>query len=555
MKLRSLKLFIFLLSVVMLQGQEAGWHLGEANPDASIGISAHEIYSKLLNGRASSTVVVAVIDSGVDVEHEDLKDNMWINVDEIPGNGIDDDNNGYIDDIHGWNFIGGPDGENVGPDTYEVTRLYASLRYKYEKADVTKLSKKDKEEYERFLKYKEEVETEREKAESSLERIAATEDRLLGGLNAIQEALDGKPLTLESLQGVDVTDNEILAMGKNMLLDFIARGEEVMSIDSLKMLVVDDLSGAKEYYESKVMYGYNPDFNPRTIVGDDYDDVDQRGYGNNDYEGPDAFHGTHVAGIIAAVRDNEIGMDGVADNVRIMTVRAVPDGDERDKDVANAIRYAVDNGASIINMSFGKGFSWNEKVVEDAIKHAEKNDVLLVHAAGNSSQDNDVTDNFPNDIYKGKGFLFFKGKNKAYKNWLEVGALNYQTGESLPAPFSNYGADNVDLFAPGMAIYSTIPDDMYKDAQGTSMASPVVAGVAAVLRSYFPTLSAEQVKSILMESVVVQNTNVMLPGDNSKIVPFSDLSVTGGVVNAEKAIKLAMKTKGKKKVKKSPERA
>ena len=436
MKLRStILIFACTIFAFGLSAQEPGWHLGEANPETSIGISAQSIYSTLLKGKTSQPVVVAVIDSGVDAEHEDLADNMWINTDEIPDNGIDDDNNGYVDDIHGWNFIGGSDGRNVGADTYEVTRLYASLKYKYEDADVSKLSKKDKEEYEKFLKYKEEVQKERDKASTSLERIAATEDRLLGGLNAIEEALDGKELSLESLQGIDATDNELLAMGKNMLLDFIARGEELVPIDSLRALVNNDLQGAKDYYQGKLDYAYNPDFDTRDIVGDNYSDQNERYYGNNDVEGPDAFHGTHVAGIIGAVRNNEIGMDGVADNVKIMSVRAVPDGDERDKDVANAIRYAVDNGASIINMSFGKGFSWNEKVVKEAIRHAADNDVLLVHAAGNSSQDNDVTDNFPNDMYQGKGFLFFKGKKKNYKNWLEIGALNYQVGEYLICTF------------------------------------------------------------------------------------------------------------------------
>ena len=555
MKLRSIFLIPALCLVTgLLSAQQPGWHLGEARPDSSIGISLQNVYANLLKGRASTPVVVAVIDSGVDVDHEDLKDNMWINEDEIPDNGIDDDNNGYVDDIHGWNFIGGPNG-NVGADTYEVTRLYASLKYKYEDADPNKLSKKDKKEYEKFLVYKEEVQKERDKAESALERIKANEDRYIGGLNAIQEALGSKEINLENLQNIDASDDEILAMGKNILLDFIARGTENISVDTIKMQIEESFDGAEEYYGGKLEYAYNPDFNPRNIVGDDYSDPDQRFYGNNDYEGPDAFHGTHVAGIIGAVRNNEVGMDGVADNVLIMTVRAVPDGDERDKDVANAIRYAVDNGASVINMSFGKGYSWNEKVVEEAIAYAEKNDVLLVHAAGNSSQDNDVTDNFPNDNYKGKGFLFFKGKEKNYDNWLEIGALNYQVGENLPAPFSNYGSDNVDLFAPGMAIYSTIPGSEYQNAQGTSMASPVVAGVAALIRSYFPSLTAPQVKSILMQSVVKQDVQVYVPGSDSDKVSFSELSVSGGVVNAEKAVKLAMQTKGKKKNKKSPNKA
>ncbi|NNE15513.1 MAG: S8 family serine peptidase [Saprospiraceae bacterium] len=554
MKIKSILIMLFIASFFNIEAQEIGWQLQAADENSSIGISAQSLYSDLLKGRASSTVVVAVIDSGVDVEHEDLADNIWINVDEIPDNNVDDDNNGYVDDVYGWNFIGGPNG-NVDADTYEVTRLYGKLKYKYENADVAKLSKKDKEEYELFLKYKKEVESKYNSAESSLNNIKAAEDRYITGLSAVKELVGDTTITLEVLQGVDAGDDAALAVGKNILLDQIARGNEIDNIDEIIDGVKEQMSGAKDYYTDQVKYAYNPDFDSRDVIGDNYDDPYEKYYGNNDVEGPDARHGTHVAGIIGAVRGNEIGMDGVADNVRIMSVRTVPNGDERDKDVANAIRYAVDNGASIINMSFGKGYSWNEKVVEEAIKYAEKNDVLLVHAAGNSSQNNDTTDNFPNDTYKGKGFLFFKGKTKQYKNWLEVGALSYENGEKLAAPFSNYGQANVDLFAPGMEIYSTVPNDEYEPLQGTSMAAPVVAGVAAVLRSYFPTLTAVQVKNILMQSVTKQMVEVYVPGSQTDKVPFSTLSVSGGVVNVEKAVNLAKQTKGKKKIKKGNSKA
>jgi subtilisin family serine protease len=272
-------------------------------------------------------------------------------------------------------------------------------------------------------------------------------------------------------------------------------------------------------------------------------------YGNNDVEGPDALHGTHVGGIIGAVRDNDLGMDGVAPNVKLMSVRAVPDGDERDKDVANAIRYAVDNGASIINMSFGKGFGTHKQLVDDAVKYAESKDVLLIHAAGNSGQNNDTTPNFPNATFEKKsGFLFFKKKRKA-KNWIEVGALNYKDGEDAPAPFSNYGEKEVDVFAPGMKIYSTLPNNEYAPLQGTSMAAPVVAGVAATIRAVYPRLTAVQVKEAIMMSVTPLKQEVKLPGSKSDKVNFSKLSVTGGTVNLEKALQYASKLQGKKKVK------
>ncbi|HMP31768.1 MAG TPA: S8 family serine peptidase, partial [Saprospiraceae bacterium] len=262
--------------------------------------------------------------------------------------------------------------------------------------------------------------------------------------------------------------------------------------------------------------------------------------------GPDALHGTHVGGIVGAIRDNNIGMDGIAPNVKLMVIRAVPDGDERDKDVANAIRYAVDNGASIINMSFGKSYSPEKNIVDEAVKYAEKNDVLLVHAAGNSAENIDVADNFPNAFLGKSGFIF--KKNRYAKNWIEVGALSYKKDADMVAGFSNYGSKRVDLFAPGVQIFSTTPNNQYRYLQGTSMAAPVVAGVAAVLRSHFPTLTAIQVKEVLMKSTIPFTNMVKQPG-TGKEVPFNTLSVSGGVVNLYKAYELAEKTKGKKKIK------
>ena len=549
MKILTIIPICMLLGFSQSYAQENGWHLKDADLNGSVGIAANRLESTL-KGHAASTVVVAVIDSGVDVEHEDLRENIWINSGEIPNNGKDDDNNGYIDDIHGWNFIGGPNG-NVNDETLEVTRLYARDRYKYENADPSKLSKDEKKNYEQFLVWKEKIEAEVTKNTSRLERYQESKSNVNRGLGAISEALGDKEITLENLLLIDPGNDENLGIGKNILTDQLTKGGPIESIEKLKNDINVEIDGAIEYFNGQLNHYYNPDFDTRHIVGDNYADQNERYYGNNDVDGPESSHGTHVAGIIGAVRDNDVGMDGVASHVQIMSVRTVPNGDERDKDVANAIRYAVDNGASIINMSFGKGFSWNEKIVEDAIKYAEKKDVLLVHAAGNSSNDNDIEDNFPNDMYTGKGFLFFKGKEKNFKNWIEVGALNYENGENIAAPFSNYGAKNVDLFAPGMEIYSTTPDNSYQSMQGTSMAAPVVAGVAAVIRSHFPALTAVQVKTILMSTVTKINDRVIIPGSKDDKKPFSELCISGGVVNIEKAVKLAKMTKGKKKIKKS----
>ena len=527
--------------------QDAGWHLKAADKDGSIGVAAESMH-KQLKGMEGQTVVVAVIDSGIDIEHEDLADNIWVNTGEIPNNGKDDDNNGYIDDVNGWNFIGGPNG-NVNEETLEVTRLYARDRYRFENAVRSQLSKSEQKEYDLFIKCKEDIDKNVERSKKSLENYSNAISNIEAGLDAIKSALGDKEITKENIEAVESMDGDALSIGKNILLEQLASGAEVEDIDELKNGLTSDYQGAVDHFSGRLEYYYNPDFDSRHIVGDNYADQTEKYYGNNDVEGPDALHGTHVAGIIGAVRNNDIGTDGVASNVKLMSVRTVPDGDERDKDVANAIRYAVDNGASIINMSFGKAFSWNEKIVEDAIKYAEKNDVLLVHAAGNSHQDNDVSDNFPNDIYVKKRFWILKDKVKTYNNWLEVGALNYKNGEDLAAPFSNYGAKNVDLFAPGMSIHAPVPDNEYQPLQGTSMAAPVVAGVAAVIRSQYPGLTAVQVKNILMSSVTRINQKVKVPGEKDKMKMFSELSISGGVVNAKDALKLAKITPGKKKVK------
>lgn len=542
--IKKLFLGVLLAGSLSLQAQEApaNWFNLDYEADGIHGVSTERAYKELLKGKKSVPVIVSVIDSGVDNVHEDLADVMWVNRGEVPGNGIDDDGNGYIDDINGWNYIGGKNGENVDADTYEVTRLYRKYKYKYENADPSKLTKKAKEEYDFYLKVKEEVQEKLEKAKKNLVRYQTMQDNMLKGLSAVGNLLGDGTLTVANLDSVAALGDEDVVAGVNLAKRIMT---EKKTIPGMKSLVKDQLSGAVKHFKTQAEVAFNTDFDSRKVIGDDYSNSYEKDYGNSDVKGPDSFHGTHVAGIIGAIRDNGLGMNGVADNVQIMSVRTVPNGDEHDKDVANAIIYSVDNGATVINMSFGKGYSWDKEAVEKAIKHAEKNDVLLVHAAGNSNQNNDTSDNFPNDMYTKKG-LFCK-KEKVFNNWLEVGALNYKDGENAVAPFSNYGVKQVDIFAPGMAIYSTTPENNYGDAQGTSMAAPVVAGVAALIRSYYPSLTAVQVKDILMRSSVKRNIKVKKPGSD-ELVDFKSLSVSGGQVNAYHAIKLAATVKGKKKL-------
>ncbi len=542
---KTILILVFLSVFVMGQSQESlpqNWHMLDKNLDGLNGVSSERTYAELLTGKKAKTIIVAILDSGVDFNHEDLKDVMWVNTKEIPGNQIDDDHNGYVDDIHGWNFIGGKNG-NVGADTYETTRLYAEMKYKYENADREKLTSSQKKDFDLYLKLKSDVESRRKSAQVNLDNIQQSENTIIGAIDALSNALGDKPFTMENIEKIDEGDSKNLSMGVAIAKQILQDNATVPSLAELKKFILQDFKEGKDHYSNELNYAFNPDFNPRTIVGDDYSNVNERYYGNNDVQGPDAMHGTHVAGLIAAKRFNGLGIDGIADHVRIMSVRCVPDGDERDKDVANAIRYAVDNGASIINMSFGKGYSPYKEAVDEAIKYAAEHDVLLVHAAGNAGTDNDKVENFPNKNYRKKKFL---SCNKA-DNWLEVGASSFEPAPEMIAGFSNYGKKSVDLFSPGVQIYSTIPGSKYENLQGTSMASPIAAGVAAMIRSYFPNLTAKQVKEILVKSAVKQNEMTKEPGSKTE-VKLSDISVSGGTINAYEAVKLASKTKGKKKI-------
>lgn len=523
------------------------WFLRDPETDSVQGVSAERTYSSLLSGKPSRTVIVAVIDSGVDIDHEDLKEVLWINEDEVPGNGIDDDKNGYVDDIHGWNFIGGKNG-NVNEDTYEVTREYARLKPKYENVEEKSINKKNRAEYEYWKKVKEKYDRDfkfnKEQFDqyNSQYQLYANAFMTIHYCDSLLQRASGKAVSKSSLQSIEVT-NDTLNFAKQTLtkiLETVEGDVEVSEFLDELGYYIDQLKEGVDHYRVAVEYGYNTDFNSRTIVGDNPDDLYEKGYGNNDVEGPDPRHGTHVAGIIAADRDNNLGVKGIADNVRIMSVRAVPNGDERDKDVANAIIYATDNGAHIINMSFGKAFSPGKEAVDKAVKYAESKGVLLIHAAGNDGDNLDQKNNYPSKT--------FANGNQA-KTWLEIGASSWGADENFVGSFSNYGKKSVDLFAPGVKIYSTTPDNSYEDLQGTSMACPATSGVAAILMSYFPDLTAQQVRDIIRQSTrKFDGLKVTVPGGQEE-VPFNTLSETGGLVNAYEAVKLAMTIKGKAPVK------
>ena len=513
------------------------WHLKDQQKDGIYGISLDKAYEFVKN-KKSKTVLVAVIDSGIDTTHEDLKPVLWKNPKEVPGNGVDDDKNGYVDDVYGWNFIGGKDGRNVQEDSYEASRVYHKFKERFQNiSDPSTLSKEDQYLYDMWQKSADQVGS---KTTNGLELVimrrsyvaAASSDSIL------RKAMGKETYTGKELDAYVPVSEDAKKAKRTLLYLFSANNMMDETNTGFLTGLNDYITGEEKKAEAAEKAP--KDFRSE-IVKDNYNDLNDRYYGNSDVMAgtENSLHGTHVSGIIGASRTNGKGVEGIADNVKIMMIRAVPDGDEHDKDIALAIRYAVDNGARVVNMSFGKGYSPEKKWVDDAVKYAQSKGVLLVHAAGNDAANNDTTDNFPNPRY-------VLDTAKA-SNWITVGASSDpQIGGSLTASFSNYGKNEVDVFAPGTKIYAPVPaKDEYKALSGTSMASPVVAGVAAFLMSYYPNLNAEQIKQVIENSAVKPAIKAKNPG-NQEMVELAEISKTGGIINAYEAALLAEKMSGNK---------
>jgi len=490
--------------------QKETWGQADLATDTIPGMSINKAYV-FLKGKKGIEVIVGVVDSGIDLKHEDLSAVAWVNKKEIPNNGKDDDNNGYVDDINGWNFLGPIYKENA-----EIERILKNPKLV---DDATYKIIKDAQDNKT-----KEATTNKFRFNQMLQAVQFADKTLADHLKK-EEYTKEEIATIKSedtaaMQSVNIA-NQMYGFGLSSLSQAITEiKKEIKKADDL--ISGDNL---KTYY--------------RKTLGDNAQDFSTKYYGDNNTNPTtkDEAHGTHVSGIIGAVRNNGIGMNGVANHVKIMAVRTVPDGDEYDKDVALAIRYAVDNGAKVINTSFGKSYSPNKEWVYDAIKYAAEKDVLIVNAAGNDAKDIDVERTYPNDS---KDL-----KTEFADNVITIGAMSSDYNENLPADFSNYGKINVDIFAPGVQIYSTIPENEYEYFSGTSMAAPSTVGVAALIRSYYPKLSAKQVKHIIMNSGTKIDLEVIKPGSFSEENPkgvkvlFSELSVTGRIVNAYNALKMA----------------
>ncbi|MFD2202445.1 S8 family peptidase [Shivajiella indica] len=490
------------------------WNQLDLIQDTIPGMSVDRAYKEIIRRKKGKPIIVAVLDSGIDLLHEDISNVLWKNKGEVPGNNEDDDNNGYIDDIHGYNFLG---------DAY-----YEQWEY----ARILRLGIGD-ENYQ--AKAKRKFDSEFEEAMQNIYQMQGMAGMINEADSAVRKELGKNTYTIEDLESLPY-ENEDLNQKAALLMQILSISD---GLDELKGFIDDGVS----YYSEQLKYNLNLEFDGRKVVGDDPYDLDDKGYGNGNPQSQlkDESHGTHVAGIIAAERGNKLGINGVANHVEIMGIRAVPDGDEYDKDIAWGIRYAVDNGAKIINASFGKSFSPNPEWVYDAIKYAESKDVLIVLAAGNDglNLDDPENPNFPND------HKFQIGK-KFVDNVITVGALTPFFGTDMIATYSNYGAKTVDIFAPGEQVYSTMPENEYEFQGGTSMAAPAVAGIAALIRSYYPGLSASQVKKIIMESGLAPKLKVSIGEEGMKELSLADLCISGKIANAYNAMLLAKQVhKGK----------
>ncbi|MCK8521485.1 S8 family serine peptidase [Aquimarina sp. D1M17] len=499
--------------------EKKDWHFKDIIDDTIPGISLNKAYKELLKDKKGDTVIVAVLDSGFDINHEDLGDNIWKNSKEVSGNGLDDDNNGYIDDIHGWNFLGNAT-QTIVYENYEFIRVLKKLKPRFEHINANTIDPKDQMLYSLYLKAQKEL----DKNIALLKEDYQFLKDVVDARKAIDQYLSRTDYTIEELSQID-------PKGDTLLQKHIKERKSSLRYNMDK----DWEEYFKKVTEIKEKYSLNIHYDGREIIGDNPEILGNELYGNNDTEGDLELesHGTNVVGIIAANRKNDIGINGVTNLVKIMVIRTTPRGDEYDKDVANGIIYAVDNGAKVINMSFGKEFSLNHKLVHEAIKYAEKNDVLLISSAGNESKNIDEIDYYPNDYD-------LRTKNEIANNFISVGASTFSP-KHLVAYFSNYGKMNVDIFAPGYNIYTTAPKDTYETNGGTSFSAPIVSGIAALIKSYYANLSMLEIKNIILNSGVDYNNILELKQDDGtkKSIPFSELSKSGKVVNAYNALLMA----------------
>ena len=531
------------------------WSYQSLSKDSVPGINLYGAH-ELLKGKKSTTVIVAIIGGGFDREHEDLKEVTWLNAKEIAGNEIDDDKNGYTDDTWGWNFISDKKGNTVSRHQQDVTYIYKLWKKKYDNAKPARLNDEEKEQFEIYQQAKK-IWQEKYQLVPMYKLVLTDSARYLNTVKEFAGHFSNQPISREVFINYNTAADLFKTAVKKTLLTFFPPPDSIhlgMFIQSFK----DRWRGLKNNANGHIL-AYDLEYNPERIIGDDSLNVYEKKYGSPYIIIPpgDSFfnHDTHIAGLIGAKRNNGIGIDGIADNVKIMMIKIGAGGDERDKDVANGIRYAVDNGAKVINMSWGKNFSSHKKVVDEAVRYAEQKDVLLVNSAGNEGSDCDTINYYPVARYRNGNIA---------GNFLEVGCSRMFYDSRLIPVYSNYGKHTVHLFAPGHNSFGPLPGNEYGHAGGTSNAAPLVVGVAALLKSYFPQLSMLRIKEIILETVQQPDLKVIGPqfiepglrpalrakiAAQGELVPFQSLSITGGILDAEAAVKKALEITKQKTVK------
>lgn len=527
------------------------WYNCSFGEDGVYGAEVNKAYEFLKGKKVKKRPVVALIGTGLDVEHEDLKQAIWVNPGE-QADGKDRDKNGFIDDINGWNFLGGKNGQVMERLIQEGDREFLRLKDKYADyitsngeffkiIDGKRVKVSAPENLSEYSYYKNVV-----MPESQLARI-------YGGWNMayviaeygqkfkedLRAKFPGQRITLQEFQTC-YDPNAPQDTLSDVTFTLIATAFQLYKTDDLdfvyKTFVETGVARGKESYEEALKaYGYD---GRKDIVGDDYLNINDNKYGNNVLLTSDAGLGTMQGGIIGGKRGNGLGNDGIMDEAEIMALRVTASGGEPYiKDMVLAIRYAADHGVDIIvlpqqNTLYPDG---QKEWMIEALRYAESKGILVIVPAWELSQDLAKQTFYPNRRMTG---------DKELTNLMVISSSDKEGNPSLNA---NYGAKELDLFAPGINIYSAYTGDTYQIGSGVGLASASVAGVAALIKAYYPHLTGSQIRDILLESVtsrkgVEVEKGIEVDGKQTQdLFLFDDLCLSGGILNAYQAIMAADK--------------
>jgi cell wall-associated protease len=522
------------------------WYDKDYLTDNIPGISLNKFYLEYKNKPELNNIVVAVIDTQLDIQHEDLRDQVWTNPKEISNNDIDDDHNGHVDDINGWNYIGAKNGDYLVWGNFEYVRLVREWGLEFKDKTESEIKTQDISKYKEYQRAIKALEKNNKYYKNYLKSLKYSLQLYPLAKDTLKHYFPKENYTAKQLDSMykayKINDKTYQQMRDDNDKDFGALIFQMKIRMENNTNSFDILKDKESQFDSIVNKNLNADYDERKFIDDNPNELG-KSYGNNKISTSIKKeirifqdHNTKVSGIIAATRDNNKGIQGFSNQIKLMplNVSYTGNGDEHDKDIAMAIRYAVDNGAKVINMSFKKEFSLHKEWVDEAFKYAEEHNVLIVHCAGNEKSNADENPFYPNDVA-------YDGKGEICNNFINVGSISQKVDSTFVSGFSNYGKNNVDIFAPGDEIYTTSSENTYGFDSGTSLAAPMVSGTAALIWLYYPKLTAAQVKQIIMDSGVAYDMEVIVPGTKDKKVKFSELSKSGKVVNVYNAMLMAKK--------------